>query len=138
MLTMAVRQSIVRVVLAGSAVLLLSACDYWPPALQAQIEQLKKEAEQAAAERASLEEQLNTANKVRNDLQMRVDEVAKAYEQLAARATMLEQDLATEHKRAARVAEHPKPPAGKTAKAPAKTTKKKPATGKAVKPSAHH
>lgn len=138
MLTSEVMQWMGRGMLAGAAVLMLAGCDYWPPALQAQIEQLKREAEQAATERAGLEEQLNTATKARNDLQMKLEEVAKANEQLAARVSVLEQDLAMERKKMARVPERPKPSTGKTVKAPAKTAKKKPAATRAVKPSAHH
>ena len=39
------------VVLAGTMGVGLSGCDYWPPALQAQIEQLRAEAQGFAAER---------------------------------------------------------------------------------------
>ena len=138
MLTSELTQRIVGGVLTGVAVCMLTGCDYWPPALQAQIEQLKREAEQAATERVGLEEQLNSATKARNDLQMRLEEVAKANEQLTTRVSMLEQDLAAERRKAAHMAERPKPATGKSAKAPAKPLKKKPATRKVVKPSAHH
>ena len=118
--------------------LTLTGCDYWPPALQAQIEQLKTEAQQAATERASLEEQLNTATKVRNDLQARVEDLAKANDQLAARVSVLELDLVGERKKVAHLTE-----SGKKAVA-VKTTKvgtppkdkKKPASQKSAKPPA--
>ena len=37
------------------AMLMLTGCDFWPPALQAQIEQLHAEAQQAAADKAFCE-----------------------------------------------------------------------------------
>src|SRR5581483_3753112 len=55
----AVVGSAVAVLLMGIG---LSGCDYWPPALQAQIEQLQAEAQAAAAERVKLLGQLNEAN----------------------------------------------------------------------------
>ena len=136
----AVAQVIARGMLVGIIGVMLSGCDYWPPALQAQIEQLKTEAQQAASERASVEEQLNAATKVRNDLQSRVEELAKANDQLAARVSALESDLAGERKKVARLAEGAKKAvptksaksAGTTAK-----TKKKPVATKSAKPSAH-
>ena len=45
------------------AMRLLSGCDCWPPALQAQIDQLHAESQQAAADKALLQNQLNAANK---------------------------------------------------------------------------
>lgn len=128
-----------RGVVAGTLMLMLTGCDYWPPALQAQIEQLKNEAKQATTERVALEEQLNTATKVRNDLQARVDELAKANDQLAARVSALELDLLAERKKHAQIAaESKKSVASKTAKSGAKTstkTKKKAAAAKPAKPS---
>lgn len=136
----AIGRGMMRGVVSGSLVLLLAGCDYWPPALQAQIEQLKNEAKQAATERVVLEEQLNTATKVRNDLQARVDELAKANDQLAARVSALELDLVAERKKHAQIAaESKKVTATKTAKARTKTptkAKKKPSAAKPAKPSA--
>ena len=136
----AVVRGVTRGIVAGALLLILAGCDYWPPALQAQIEQLKNEAKQAATERVVLEEQLNTATKVRNDLQARVDELAKANDQLAARASALELDLVAERKKHAQIAaESKKAATNKTAKPRTKTpakAKKKSSAAKPAKPSA--
>ena len=59
------------------AMLLLTGCDFWPPALQAQIEQLHSEAQQSAADKALLQNQLNAANKAKEELQIRVEDLTR-------------------------------------------------------------
>jgi len=97
----------------------LSGCDYWPPALQAQIEQLRSEAQLATAERAKVEGQLRDAIKQRDELQARVDELTRLNRDLAARTSNLEQSLAAEQQ--------------KSAKATKSSAKGTPAKGKAAK-----
>lgn len=127
----------------------LSGCDYWPPALQAQIEQLRSEAKQAATERATLEEQLNSALKLKDEMQTKVEDLGKANENLTARVAGLEQALLAEREKMAKmiaVAAKTAPKSGtkantKTAaKAMAKSASKstahgKPGQAKAGKPS---
>ena len=56
------RRAVIGLSMLGfSSMLLLAGCDFWPPALQAQIEQLHSEAQQAAADKALLQNQLNAA-----------------------------------------------------------------------------
>lgn len=116
------------VVLLGAAMIGLSGCDYWPPALQAQIEQLRAEAQTAAAERAKLESQFMETVKLRDELQVRVDELTRLNQELAGRVAGLEQSLAEAKAKGAKVAKGPAKPASKAAAKPAAKAKaKKPA-----------
>lgn len=110
----------------------LTGCDYWPPALQAQIEQLQAELQAANAEKARLEQQLADLTKVGGELQAKLDEMGRQNQDLSSKLASLEQSLAEAREKLTRLAK----PAGKTkpagkakaaAKAPAKT--KKPAKG---------
>lgn len=104
----------------------LSGCDYWPPALQAQIEQLQIEAQNAAAERVKLMEQLNEANKIKDELQLRINDLTRTNSELSARVSTLEQALVAEREKVAKLSKAAlKPiPAKVTAKPVAKSTKK--------------
>lgn len=55
----------------------LSGCDYWPPALQAQIEQLRTEIQTLATEKSELQSQVDQLTKAKRDLQMQVDELSR-------------------------------------------------------------
>jgi chromosome segregation ATPase len=56
---------------------MLAGCDYWPPALQTQIEQLRSELQTATMEKAQLQTQLASLSKAKDDLQMQVDDLAR-------------------------------------------------------------
>ena len=117
-------------VLMVAAMIGLSGCDYWPPALQAQIEQLKGDLQIATAERAKLETQLKELGQMRDQLQARTDELTRLNRDLAARVQTLETSLKTEQDKSAKLTKGVKTaPAKASAKTPAKSTaKKKPAT----------
>ena len=85
------------------AMLLLSGCDFWPPALQAQIEQLHSEAQQAAADKALLQNQLNAANKAKEELQIRVEDLTRVNKEKSAMIANLEHTIAAAGERAAKV-----------------------------------
>ena len=55
-------------ILAGLMILSLSGCEYWPPALLAQLEQLRNHVQDLSDERAELETHLREATVVREDL----------------------------------------------------------------------
>ncbi|MGH7251214.1 MAG: hypothetical protein ACREIK_05100 [Nitrospiraceae bacterium] len=101
------------VMLAGSMGVGLTGCDYWPPALQAQLEQLRAESQGFAAERAKLESQLAQTAKMRDDLQARVTELMTQNQEMTTKLTALEQSLAAEREKAAKMGK----PAAKSAKA---------------------
>ena len=105
------------------AMLLLSGCDFWPPALQAQIEQLHSESQQAAADKALLQNQLNAANKAKEELQIRVEDLTRVNKEKSAMIANLERTIAAARERAA-----------KTTKSSVIKSAGKPAVKKSVKP----
>lgn len=111
----------------------MSGCDYWPPALQAQIEQLQQESQIATAERAKMIAQLNESNGAKQELQARVDDLTRSNRELTGRMSGLEQALIAERDKTSRLAKassrtvSAKPIAKPAAK---KTMKKKPVTKK--------
>lgn len=116
------RTTTLFVILVVPAALGLSGCDYWPPSLQAQIEQLRVETQAAAAERASLETQLAETTKLKDELQARADQLTRQNQELVARVAGLEKTVA-EREKAVKAAAKPvkKPTAAKTSR---KTTTK--------------
>lgn len=124
----AIRTSARGLVLAAGMAMMLTGCDYWPPALQAQIEQLKAEVQTAAAERANLDSQLKDAVKAKEEIQARLDELSRLNRELAGNIANLKQALDAEREKVAKLGKSgtkaaPKA-AAKSAPAPAK---KKPA-----------
>ncbi|HKN87837.1 MAG TPA: hypothetical protein VJV04_13325 [Nitrospiraceae bacterium] len=113
--------------------LAMSGCDYWPPALQAQLEQLQQEAQVANAERAKMVAQLNESNSVKQELQARVDDLSRSNRELTGRMSGLEQALTAEREKTGRLAKAAsRPVSAKSMAKPAvkKTVKKSPATKK--------
>ena len=56
---------------------MLSGCDYWPPALQTQIEQLRSELQTVTMEKAQLQTQMASLTKAKDDLQAQVDDLVR-------------------------------------------------------------
>lgn len=111
----------------------VSGCDYWPPALQAQIEQLQQEAQIATAERAKMVAQLNESNAAKQELQARVDDLSRSNRELTGRMSGLEQALTAEREKTSRLAKAAsRPVSAKSVAKPAgkKTVKKSPASKK--------
>ncbi|HEV8540459.1 MAG TPA: hypothetical protein VGQ60_04780 [Nitrospiraceae bacterium] len=109
----------------------LSGCDYWPPALQAQIEQLRADLQAATTERAKLETLLKETAQAKDQLQARTDELTRLNRELAGRVQTLETSLTAEREKAAKVTKGGKAaPAKTTAKASSKSTAKKKSTSK--------
>jgi len=107
------------------ATLGLTGCDYWPPALQAQIEQLRSEAQQAQADKSLLQNQLNAANKAKEELQSRVEELTRVNKEKSAMIATLERNLAAERERAHKAKSSAvKPPAKSPKAAPTKPAAK--------------
>jgi hypothetical protein len=119
------RRAVMRLsVLGFGAMLLLTGCDFWPPALQAQIEQLHSEAQQAAADKALLQNQLSAANKAKEELQIRVEDLTRVNKEKSAMIANLEHTIAAARERAVKASK------GNVVKPTGKTVLKKP-----VKPS---
>ena len=132
MLTRFPRPALSCLTVAGvAALLMLTGCDFWPPALQAQIEQLHAEAQQAAADKALLQNQLNAANKAKEELQIRVEDLTRVNKEKSAMIANLEHTLSAAREQAGK---------GKSqaVKTSGKTVSKKPvklAPNASVKPS---
>jgi chromosome segregation ATPase len=117
----------VGTVLALGLALELAGCDYWPPALQTQIEQLRSELQTVTAEKTQLQTQLASIAKVKDDLQTQVDDLSRSNRDkstmiasLQSSVTALQERLNKTSKPAAAKAAPSKPQAKTAAKAPAK------------------
>lgn len=96
------RRAVMGLCVLGVSSVLLMGCDFWPPALQAQIEQLHSEAQQAAADKALLQNQLNAANKAKEELQIRVEDLTRVNKEKSAMIANLEHTIAAARERAAK------------------------------------
>ncbi|MDE3040310.1 MAG: hypothetical protein KGJ82_07000 [Nitrospirota bacterium] len=101
----------------------LSGCDYWPPALQTQIEQLRSELQTATVEKTQLQNQLASITKVKDDLQVQVDDLSRANRDKSSMINSLQNSLAAAQERLAKSAKAAAPKAG-AAKPSAKVTQK--------------
>ncbi|HLZ33424.1 MAG TPA: hypothetical protein VKP13_05380 [Nitrospira sp.] len=63
--------------LALGLIVAIAGCDYWPPALQTQIEQLRSEIQIVTAEKTQLQNQVASLTKVKDDLQTQVDDLSR-------------------------------------------------------------
>lgn len=77
------------VALTGLLSLCLSGCDYWPPALQAQLEELRADVQDLSDERAELLRLLDEAVKSREALQAKLDEITLVNQELNTRLTAM-------------------------------------------------
>jgi len=99
---------------------MLSGCDYWPPALQTQIEQLRSE-----LQTVTMETQMVSLAKVKDDLQAQVDDLVRTNRDKSAMIASLQSSVTALQERVAKAS---KP-------ATAKAASSKPATVKpAIKP----
>jgi septal ring factor EnvC (AmiA/AmiB activator) len=55
----------------------LSGCDYWPPALQAEIEQLRVQIDTVTREKSELQSQVDELTKTKRELIAKVDELTR-------------------------------------------------------------
>ena len=115
----------------------LSGCDYWPPALQTQIEQLRSELQNATMEKTQLQNQLTSIAKVKDDLQAQVDDLSRANRDKSVMLTSLQNSLAAAQGRLTKSAKATTPKAGAVKpstkvkpKAPAKKKAPAKATGR--------
>lgn len=113
----------------------LSGCDYWPPALQTQIEQLRSELQSVTAEKAQLQTQYASFAKVKDDLQAQVDDLSRSNRDKSTMITGLQNSLTAAQERLAKSgkAATPKLATAKagTAKPSGKVKQKAPAKKKA-------
>jgi chromosome segregation ATPase len=135
---MAIRRAVQRGNAAGLVIafaVMLSGCDYWPPALQTQIEQLRSDLQAATMEKAQLQNQMSALVKVKDDLQIQVEELSRANRDKSTLIASLQSSVTALQERVAKTSKPagPKVTATKTAAKPAAkptkaVAKKKPAT----------
>ena len=115
----------------------LVGCDYWPPALQAEIEQLRSEIQTLAIEKSQLQAQVTDLSQAKQELQGQLDEVSRISREKTGMITSLQNQLDATRARALKAMAPKTPPhknqakpTGRIAtKLPAKSTPKTP-TGK--------
>lgn len=73
----------------------LVGCDYWPPALQAQIEQLRSEAQTLAMEKTQLQGQVLDLSKAKQEYLSQVDELSRTNQEKTAMIMGLQKQLDT-------------------------------------------
>lgn len=117
------RSAWVRFCVVAGIGLMLTGCDYWPPALQTQIEQLRSEVQAATAERTQLQNQLAALTKVKEDLQGQVDDLMRTNREKTSLINSLQSSLAAAQDRLAKQAK-PAPAKASTAKVTAKSSSK--------------
>ncbi|MBI3357094.1 MAG: hypothetical protein HY038_10065 [Nitrospirae bacterium] len=110
-------------VLAFGVLLGLTGCDYWPPALQAQIEQLRSETQTLTMEKTQLQAQVNDLSKAKQDMQAQIDDLSRMNREKTGMITSLQNQLDTMRARAMKTMA-PKAPAKSTAKSIAKPAAK--------------
>lgn len=93
-----------------AALIGLHGCDYWPPALQTQIEQVRAELQAVTMERAKLEAKLNESTrllnetaKLKDELQARVQELTRVGQEQSVKIASMEQALAAERGKMAKL-----------------------------------
>jgi septal ring factor EnvC (AmiA/AmiB activator) len=107
---------------------MLAGCDYWPPALQTQIEQLRSELQMVTMEKAQLQSQLASLSKAKDDLQIQVDELARTNRDKSTMIASLQSSVSAMQDRLVKAS---KPATAKVAST--KPASAKPATKPAVK-----
>ena len=93
MIQLAMVRNIVVVAAITMASIGLSGCDYWPPALQTQIEQLRSELQMVTMEKTQLQNQMASFSKVKDDLQTQVDDLTRANRDKSTMITSLQNSL---------------------------------------------
>ena len=114
----------------------LSGCDYWPPALQTEIEQLRSELQSVTAEKTQLQNQFASFTKVKDDLQAQVDSLSRANRDKSTMINSLQNSLAAAQQRLAKSAKVATPKAG-AVKPSAKVRQKAPAKKKTPAKATH-
>lgn len=104
---------LITMVVGFSFTLGLAGCDYWPPALQAEIEQLRSETQTLSIEKIQLQAQVTDLSKTKQELQGQVDELSRINREKTGMITGLQNQLDAARARALK-AMSPKAPPHKT------------------------
>ncbi len=84
--------------------LILSGCDYWPPALQSQIEQLQTEIQILTTEKAQLQAQVTDVSRTKQDLQLQLDELSRVNQEKTSIITNLQNQLQARQQKSVKTA----------------------------------
>ena len=103
----------------------VSGCDYWPPALQAQIEQMKADAQAAAAEKSKVDAHMTTLTTEKAALVNKVEELSRLLKARNDQVVSLEQSLAAEREKVIKLTSKPAAKAVATKKKAAPAPKKR-------------
>jgi chromosome segregation ATPase len=114
-------------VLGVGLVLSMTGCDYWPPALQAQIEQLRSDTQTLTMEKTQLQIQVNDLSKAKQEMQAQLDELSRINRE---KTSMI---MSLQHQLDALRAKVAKAPAKKPTKATTKSAAKQPVKTKPPK-----
>jgi uncharacterized protein HemX len=119
-------------VLAMALLLGMTGCDYWPPALQAQSEQMRSETQTLVIEKTQLQTQVNDLARSKQDLQTQIDDLSRMNREKTGMITSLSNQVdALRAKLVKATARVPKPAAKSLTKPAAKQpVKRKPSTTK--------
>lgn len=71
----------------------LAGCDYWPPALQTEIEQLRSETQTLSIEKIQLQAQVADLSKSKQELQGQVEELSRINREKTGMITSLQNQL---------------------------------------------
>ena len=115
---------VISTVVCCSLTLSLVGCDYWPPALQAEIEQLRSETQTLTMEKIQLQAQVADLSKTKQELQGQVDELSRIGREKTGMITSLQNQLDAVRARALKAMSHKSPPHKASAKSTAKSATK--------------
>jgi septal ring factor EnvC (AmiA/AmiB activator) len=104
----------------------LVGCDYWPPALQAEIEQLRSEAQTLTIEKTQLQAQVTDLSQTKQELQGQFDEMSRISREKTGMITSLQNQLDATRARALKAMTPKTPPHKNQAKPTGKTATKLP------------
>lgn len=117
---------LISTVVGFSCTLGLVGCDYWPPALQAEIEQLRSETQTLSIEKIQLQAQVTDLSKTKQELQGQVDELSRTNREKTGMITSLQNQLDSVRARALKSMNPKSPPHKALAKSTAKSAAKLP------------
>ena len=104
----------------------MTGCDYWPPALQVQIEQLQSDMQTLMIEKTQLQAQVTDLTRVKQDLQMQLDELNRVSQEKTSIITGLQNQLQTVRQKSVKTAGAQSPMKRLSAKSLTKSTAKAP------------
>lgn len=138
---MAMKRHVMRVlstVVGFGFALGLAGCDYWPPALQAEIEQLRSEAQTLTMEKTQLQAQITDLSQSKQELQGQLDELSRISREKTGMITSLQNQLDATRARALKAMAPKTPPHKNQAKPTGRTATKLPAKSATKTPTGKH